>query len=531
MKKLIKKIALISSAIFLLSSCDEQVDLNNPTAFTLEALLGTEDGFLLLSNGVMDAYQKVVSNEYLINELRSDNAISNTLIGSISEINSYTLTATEGNSANYYSNNYQTIAKANQIIENRFLAPEEYQYTVGEAFFMRALCHFNVVRAYLNVPYIDKTLDVATQEILQFPQLDPAVVYEKIIEDFKTSIAFLELSPSSSAYKPNKNAAIALLAKVYLSQPNPNYAEAQSLLASIIGQNSLVYTNPSSPIVYEEGVSTDVNHVGELTADFASVFGNFPSEGYNIDTLTYDGVWDNGEETNSEVMFSIAFIADNAEDGDVTSADPDLDDQVETESEIFSFDQSGGGQSNGVNIASLDFLRVMNKTTQPVRLEGTLVPAGINTVLLIEDLDTEIFNNKYPVKTVGEGRGNGNDWIIMRYADVLLLFAESILAGADQTGNAQAIDAFNEVRERAGLEPIQVGGFLTKEALLAERRVEFAYENQRLFDLIRFGVQDDVLNAFSLENSLNYSPSKAYLPFPQREIDATNGFYNQNSGY
>jgi len=66
---------------------------------------------------------------------------------------------------------------------------------------------------------------------------------------------------------------------------------------------------------------------------------------------------------------------------------------------------------------------------------------------------------------------------------------------------------------------------------LAERRVEFVYENQRLYDLIRFGKADDVLTTFSNENSLFFTNEKKYLPFPQREIDNLPNFYNQNNGY
>ena len=167
----------------------------------------------------------------------------------------------------------------------------------------------------------------------------------------------------------------------------------------------------------------------------------------------------------------------------------------------------------------------MNRGDQPVRFEPTLVAATFNNT----ELDTETFQNKYPLESASGGRGNGNDWIIMRYADVLLLYVEAIMAGGDQTTSQVAIDAFNEVRMRAGLP--SVAGAVTKEELLEERRVEFAYENQRLFDLIRFGEADTVLSDFSSENSLNYTPPKKYLPFPQREIDATGGFYDQNLGY
>ena len=74
-------------------------------------------------------------------------------------------------------------------------------------------------------------------------------------------------------------------------------------------------------------------------------------------------------------------------------------------------------------------------------------------------------------------------------------------------------------------------GLLTKQDVLDERRVEFVYENQRLYDLIRFGEADEVLQQFSTDNNLSYSSDKKYLPFPQREIDNLPNFYIQNNGY
>lgn len=189
MKNIYKNIIVCFSFITLFSSCETELDLQNPTALSLEELLQTDDGFITLSNGVLDAYQKVPANEFYLTELRSDNSRANSENGNFPLISSYNVEPNNGDVAAYYSNNMHTIKHANTIIDNRFLAPENQQYTVGEAYFMRALCHFNLVRAYQNIPYIDKVLDITTEEALQYKQLPEAEVYAKIIEDFKTSIA------------------------------------------------------------------------------------------------------------------------------------------------------------------------------------------------------------------------------------------------------------------------------------------------------------------------------------------------------
>ena len=531
MKKIYINIIVCFSLMALFSSCEEELDLSNPTALSIEELLQTNNGFELLANGVLDAYQKVPANEFLLTELRSDNVRANTENGNYPAINAYNVDPNNGDVATYYSNNMATIKHANTIIDNRFLAPESQQYTVGEAYFMRALCHFNLVRAYQNVPYIDKVLDVTEEEALDYPQLPEEVVYEKIIEDFKTSIAYLD-GVEQNRYRPSKGAAICLAAKAYLSQPNPNYTEAELLLASVVENSSaynydLIYTerdnaeqfefNPN-PLNPSEDLLTDAEYYANLVKDYGHVFGNSISDGYTDGVL--DGSWSNNPalEINEEVIFSIAY--DLVSSDNYATSDSGLDDQVETDSESHSFAMTLQGPSNGVNIATLDFLEVMNPELQPVRFY-----ASIDLLSYDPSNDTnDTFNAKFPT----DGEIGDNDWIVLRYADVLLLYAEAILGNAESTTDPRAVEAFNKVRARAGLEEV---ANLTKEQLLEERRVEFVYENQRLYDLIRFGEADNVLTEFSNKNSLFYTPEKKYLPFPQREIDNLPNFYEQNSGY
>ena len=74
-------------------------------------------------------------------------------------------------------------------------------------------------------------------------------------------------------------------------------------------------------------------------------------------------------------------------------------------------------------------------------------------------------------------------------------------------------------------------GALTAESLLAERRVELAFENQRFVDLLRFGKAKDVFTAYSAANGLGYTSTDLLLPIPQIEIGLSNGLLSQNPGY
>jgi hypothetical protein len=113
-----------------------------------------------------------------------------------------------------------------------------------------------------------------------------------------------------------------------------------------------------------------------------------------------------------------------------------------------------------------------------------------------------------------------NNWVVLRYADVLLMLAEAVGEGAEGYGY------INQVRERAGLGPIDgstPGSY--EEKLLHERRVELAFENHRWADLLRFGVAETVMSAQG--KPVN---GKLLFAIPQRELDLNTNFV-QNSGY
>jgi len=113
-----------------------------------------------------------------------------------------------------------------------------------------------------------------------------------------------------------------------------------------------------------------------------------------------------------------------------------------------------------------------------------------------------------------------NNWVVFRYADVLLMLAEALGEGTEAYG------LINQVRTRAGLGEIDSstpGTFAEK--LLQERRVELAFENHRWPDLLRFGAAESTMAAQG-------KPINGRLLFaiPQRELDLNSNFV-QNPGY
>ncbi|MBB3701289.1 RagB/SusD family nutrient uptake outer membrane protein [Flammeovirga yaeyamensis] len=122
----------------------------------------------------------------------------------------------------------------------------------------------------------------------------------------------------------------------------------------------------------------------------------------------------------------------------------------------------------------------------------------------------------------------GNDYVLIRYTDVLLLYVEAVIGDNFQTNDAVALDYFNQVRARAGLDALEN---ITKPTLANERRKEFLYENQRWFDLERTGDLEATITNFMRDQGLRFDKRHLLLPIPQRELDTSKGVLQQNPGY
>ncbi|NLR94318.1 RagB/SusD family nutrient uptake outer membrane protein [Flammeovirga agarivorans] len=205
-------------------------------------------------------------------------------------------------------------------------------------------------------------------------------------------------------------------------------------------------------------------------------------------------------ELNTEIIFAIQFINDNA-----------------VESQDFSYEFTKLGRSSGLNYVTADF-------------KANVDPTDTERMAVLYNPEDQQENGKF-LTSSADNRLCGNDWIVLRMADVYLMYAEAILAGESSTTNADAVNAYNMIRARVGLSTLAAGETLTKDALLAERRVELAFENHRLFDLVRFGEAENVMGDFAEENGFTFNATKLLLPIPQREIDTSYGLLTQNPGY
>jgi hypothetical protein len=130
-----------------------------------------------------------------------------------------------------------------------------------------------------------------------------------------------------------------------------------------------------------------------------------------------------------------------------------------------------------------------------------------------------------------------NNWLVLRYADVLLIYAEAVAAGGSATaGSAEA--ALNSVRSRAGIPTVSgLSSSALTDSIRVERRREFAFEGQRWFDLSRWGVLDATIRAKTTQmqtlfpgETTVHGVRSSLFPIPNGQIN-NNTLLTQNPGW
>ncbi|RYY66202.1 MAG: RagB/SusD family nutrient uptake outer membrane protein, partial [Chitinophagaceae bacterium] len=249
---------------------------------------------------------------------------------------------------------------------------------------------------------------------------------------------------------------------------------------------------------------------------------------------TYAGVFSITNEMNSEILFAVRYKAGGFGLG---SHFGNTFAPLGTGSTIIN------GDGDGLNYPTAELDTLTNGDLRKPTLIGV---TGTGT-------SAKWYVKKYlfPVTQVDDGE---SDWPVLRYADILLMMAEA------QGYTQPSIDLINSVRPRAGLPNYTMASLPTladfENALSEERRIEFAFENQRWFDLVRFNttmttvtaqqrMKDHFADEYQahyrtylpptptlLELQTNVTANKLLLPIPQREIDTnTQLVIPQNDGY
>jgi starch-binding outer membrane protein, SusD/RagB family len=211
----------------------------------------------------------------------------------------------------------------------------------------------------------------------------------------------------------------------------------------------------------------------------------------------YSDIWGPDNENNEESVFEIQYKAGGTGTGSGFT-------------EFYTpFGTSGGvGGGNAPQVISDAFLTIYDDEDD--RFWGGSVDSTD---------EGGVYSAKY-VDTPFDQFDADNNFIVFRYADVLLMLAEAVGDTPEGWG------LINEVRERSGLiVPAETLGETFEDVLLLERQREFAHENKRWPDLLRF---DRAAEVMSVQLGIPESDVRLLFPIPQREIDVSGGRLTQN---
>lgn len=393
---------------------------------------------------------------------------------------------------NYWRQNYRAIFRNNDVLDRidavTMEATKKNQYT-GEMKFLRGFHYFNLVQQFGGVPLRLKATG-SPEEAKSEGRATVDQVYTQIIADLKDAASKLPAKyTGADVGRATEGAARTLLAKVYMTQKK--WSEALTELRKV------------------------ETHGYSLQNSYADIFS--PTNKNNPESIFELQYFGTRNDLSSNFIYQFAPIdSRNKVIPDATLAN------------------AGGG--NGFNIPTPDLLDAYEAGDLRKHASiGTLTyqPFGAPTV-------TVPFVKKYNWGIVVPGHTNVN-FIVLRYADVLLMIAECL----NETGNTgEALTYLNRVHahSRTGLLPVAAAGQAQlRDLIMKERQIELAFENHRWYDLLRTGKAVEVMSAHGARqkasrpttevepNAYQVTPERLLLPIPQ--VDVTLDGLAQNPGY
>lgn len=485
-------------AVLMLASCSDFLDKSPRYAVDPETEI-TDDVAVALTNACYKALQS--SNLYNQRIWTLDILAGNSLVGAgggsdgleTVQASNFIAQSDNGMALYLWRSPWVGIGQCNIVLTS---LPNASNMTeniknrcMGEAYFLRAHYYYLLARLYGGVPLRLQPYNPGEPTAIARTTIEQT--YEQIISDCKNAVGLL---PPKAEYSDEdkgracKDAAMTMLADIYLT------------LA------------PGQPGYYADVV--------ELCDDIADL-------GYDLTTCKYEDNFNatinNGPESLFEVQYSGSteydfWKTDNQASWLSTFMGPRNSDFV--------------AGCYGWNLPTEEFVSQYEEGDK--RKDLTVFYEGC------PEFDGKAYRKSYSntgynvrkflvsKKISPEYNTNPNNFVVYRYADVLLKKAEAL----NELGHPdQAAVPLNLVRKRAGLS--EVSGLTQaamREKIIHERRMELAFEGHRWFDMIRLENGDYAVRFLQSIGKSNVNKNRLLLPIPQTEMDA-NILMTQNMGY
>lgn len=594
-----KYIIILGACFVSLFGCRDYVlDLEDPGAPTDATFFQTEAQLEVALAGIYQSlnYVRIVPFPQLLDHT-TDYAFNRGNVGGTVPTTTGGLTSTEGIVNDYWNRFYTGIQRANNLLTNMDRAadvadPDRFQEIQAEALFLRAMFYSYLIELYGDVPF--RTEVATTLEDLAIGKTTKAEIVANIIDDLEKAAGILPLTQGgSNRGRASANAANALIARIALY--NGDYALAESAALKVMNSAEAPSLFPDYESLFTTaGVGssevlldlsyTDGTQTHELPQRLGSRFGGWcqlvPAQQL-VDS--YETI--NGLPIDEDPEYDPANPYENR--------DPRLKSSIVTPGEVWS-GHIIQQHSDSIATWRVDDGVLVERVFNPNSAnpggrvivdpyDGTEYTAGgANRFTSFTGYFWKKFSDEPALIAQQNQRQSEQPIYLIRFAEVLLTYAEAKIEAG--TVDDSVLDAINQVRERAyNGSSIPYPSITTtnpaelRRIVRRERKVEFALEGLRLFDIRRWRTAEKIMNTIlfggpangfsKIGGELGFVPdidedgfvtysgapseprkelgdvnyreleqrvfeNRHYLwPIPQAEIDATGGLVSQNPGY
>src|SRR5690606_6832977 len=532
--------SILSTGLFLSGCSASFLDVEPMTDVLENNFYKTIDDAEMALIGCYDGYQRTSSNGNLsftvASEILSDNCFGGTghtdgrgyqVLDRFDKAQSPSDNDLfDGTWTDYYAGIFRCNTLLTKIEETDFGDQQNTQLRIeGETRFLRAIMYFDLVRLFGRVPLLTSpTSD-------NVPQVEPKETYQLIVEDLKFAAdnipadAYPKSNAANNDGRVTPHAAKALLARVYL------------FYTGYYGVDDLPVSKAEVVAGLEEIVASNEF---ALLVDFKSLW---PAASYvpvpGDNTLDRSGYAGKG---NLEVVFAKKFNNTQNYNGNIDGNRWLV--MLGLRNTNFSpYGQGWGACTVNPRLVNAFSDNDARKVASIIDIEGEGI-AGFD--INVQREYTGYANKKNTTTSLPDGSSNtggdndfqisqDQDYFVIRYADVLLMAAE--------LGSSQAQNYFNLVRQRAyGSSFVALP--VNQTNILQERRLEFAFEGIRYWDLLRQGVERAAATIAQTQNVLSGSApdqviineqqvisTKGLMQIPNNQITLSNGVLTQNDGW
>ncbi len=480
-------ILAFSAGIFLSGCKNEFLELAPQSQLSVESYYKTAEQIEFAVNGAYSTLQtsNMYQNWYVLSEIPSDNTTNN-LSGSVTdqdEFDKFYIRTTNPFTANFWNESYKGINKCNMVlakIDGVTMDASRKDQLTKEVKFLRGLMYFNLVRIFGGVPLVTSTIQITDAYVIA--RSSQAETYTQIIKDLTDAETLPVSYTGTDVGRATRGSVKALLGTVYMTMKD--YSKGEAKLAEVIlsGQYSLLENTPGS-----------------------------------LNITGYEKIFDPTNHNHKESVFEVQFKKGGYGEGSSFA------NNFAPENSGTSVVSVGGTSGNNIPTEDVSNAYETGDLRKDFSMASSYIDNKTGKIVFIRHI------KKYRDTPYQSGDTN-NDFLVIRYADVLLMYAEALNENGKTT---EACSYLNKVRRRGfgcqstETSPIDISTsdkVVFREKVLQERRVELAFEGHRWFDLIRTGRAVELMKS----KGFKINDTQLICPIPQKQVDINPAVIEQN---